>query len=154
MAYKGYRIRIDKDSGITENEEMTVDSLKEFSFNPEGGYSAQGGNKNAGTGDKVNSLRGGAVNAVVTQNAKKALSYGISNYGNLTGDYITQANIQGVIEVGGMIATALTGPVGAIAVAGDLAFKEISRQVDLTKKNREVELLKARTGMMGYSGGR
>ena len=154
MAYKGYRIRIDKDSGRGENEQVDVASTKEFSFNPNGSYSAQGGSSGSGGGEKVNTLKGGAMNAVLSQTAKKALNYGLSNYGNLTGDYVSQANSQGIIEIGGVVATALTGPIGAVAVAGDLAFREISRQIELSNKNRQVEFLRARTGMIGYSGGR
>jgi len=154
MAYKGYRIRIDKDSGRGENEQVDVASTNEVSFNPNGSYSAQGGSSGSGGGEKVNTLKGGAMNAVLSQTAKKALSYGISNYGNLTGDYVTQANIQGVIEIGGMIATAATGPIGAVAVAGDLAFRVINQQVEIAKQNQQVSLLRERTGMIGFSGGR
>ena len=153
MAYKGYRIRISKETGRAENEEMQFNTANEISFNPEGGYSAQGGSGN-GASEKVNSLRGGTVNAIIVQTAKKAISYGISNYGNLTGDYITQANVQGILELGGMVATAATGPIGSIAVIGDLAVREINRQVELTKKNQNTQLLRARTGMIGLSGGR
>lgn len=146
--YKGYRVRIEKGSSEHTTEQVGVDN--EISFNPDGGYSAQ----NQGSGEKVNSLRGGVLNVVLAQSAKRALDYGLSNYGNLTGDYVTQANIQGMIEAGTMIATALTGPVGAMAVAGNLAFKEISRQIEFSNKNRDVEFLKMRTGMVNLSGGR
>lgn len=150
--YKGYRVSITKDGskdGLRNaNDAVSVDT-KEFSFNPNGSASSQN------TSQKINDVKGGAVNTALIQMGQKAISFGLSNYGELTGDYQTQANIQSFIEVGRMVATvAIGGPIGAITVAGELAFKAISQQLELTKKRQETELLRLRTGMSTYNGGR
>lgn len=86
--------------------------------------------------------------------SKQALNYAVSNYGNLTGDYIAQANIQGTIEIGGIVAMAFTGPVGVVASIGAVGIKVASQQIDLYKKNLNTQLLRERTGMNTFSGGR
>jgi len=96
----------------------------------------------------------GIGKAVIANAVNQASQFALSNYGNLTGDYQTQANIQGGLEMVGLGIMALSGPVGAVAAVGSLVIKSINNQIDITKKNQQVELLRARTGMMNYSGGR
>ena len=96
----------------------------------------------------------GLGKAVIVNAVNQASQYALSNYGNLTGDYITQANIQGGLEIIGLGVMALSGPVGAVGAIGALAIKAASRQAELIKKNQQTQLLRARTGMMNYSGGR
>lgn len=96
----------------------------------------------------------GASRTIAAFMGKQALNYAVSNYGNLTGDYIAQANIQGVIEIGGIIAMAFTGPVGVVASIGAVGVKVVSQQIDLYKKNLNTQLLRERTGMNNFSGGR
>lgn len=96
----------------------------------------------------------GMVNALLMDVGSKAISYGVSNYGNLTGDYLVQSNIQGAIDLGRTIGMALTGVPGLIAAVGGLAIKEASRQLEIYKKNQNVSLLRERTGMNQISGGR
>lgn len=86
--------------------------------------------------------------------AKQAVGYAVSNYGNLTGDYIAQANIQGTIEVAGLIALAVSSPVGAVAAGASLAVKIANMSIENYKKNISIAQLRERTGMMSYSGGR
>lgn len=152
--YKGYRISIVKDSNenLQRNPNEVVDvNTNEFSFNPNGSTSSQ----NAANSQKVNNVKGGAVNTALVNMGKQAINYGLQNYGELTGDYQTQANIQSFVEIGRMVATvAIGGPVGAIAVAGELAFKAINQQIDLAKKRQETQLLRERTGVSAYNGGR
>jgi len=86
---------------------------------------------------------------------RQALNYAISNYGNLTGDYVTQERIQAGIEIFSTITMMITGGVpGIIIGAGSIALKAVSQQIDITKRNREVDLLRMRTGTMNFSGGR
>jgi hypothetical protein len=86
--------------------------------------------------------------------AKQAVGYAFSNYGNLTGDYIAQANIQGTIEVAGLIALAVSSPVGAVSAGMSLAVKIANMSIENYKKNISINQLRERTGMIGYSGGR
>lgn len=85
---------------------------------------------------------------------KQALTYAVSNYGNLTGDYVTQDNIQSAIELIGTVALMATGPVGMVAGVGSMVIKASNRQIEVKKRNQEVEFLRMRTGMMDFSGGR
>ena len=92
--------------------------------------------------------------AVIANAVNQAGQFALSNYGNLTGDYVTQQNVQGGLEMFGLGAMALSGPIGAGVTVGTLVIKGVNRQVEIVKKNQNVDLLKARTGMMNYSGGR
>jgi hypothetical protein len=84
----------------------------------------------------------------------KAIQYGISNYGNLMGDYVGQTNAQAAIELVGMIAIAASSPIGfATAIAG-LGIKEVSRQLDVYQKNLNAQMLRERIGLNVISGGR
>lgn len=149
--FKGYKIQLTKGQDTSGPQ-----SFQEVSFNPNGGYYAQGGDNavQQASGGLANSSRGGLANAVVTGIATRAVQFGLSNYGNLTGDYITHARIEGLIEVGGLIMMASTGIIGATAAISSIALKEINRQIDITKKNQDTELLRQRTGMTTFAGGR
>lgn len=85
---------------------------------------------------------------------KQALNYVVSNYGNLTGDYVTQQNIQAGIEIASTVALLASGPVGTVVAAGNIGVRLLNDFMTREKHNRDVEILRMRTGMMGYSGGR
>lgn len=91
---------------------------------------------------------------VAIQVGKQALQYGIQNYGNLTGDYVGQANISAGLQVAGLVAMASQGPVGIAAAAVSLGTQALSYGIDMNKRNRETQFLRERTGMIGFSGGR
>lgn len=98
---------------------------------------------------------GSGLGKVIATNAvKQAASFAISNYGNLTGDYQTQANIQGGIELLGIGMMMMQGPVGVAAAVTSLTLKAVNHQIDLAKRRQETEFLKMRTGMMNFMGGR
>src|SRR5690554_272623 len=126
------------------------------------GGTASGGTTATGipqTGAETSTPRGAPLNnsvgRIIVQNTlKQATSFVFSNYGSLTGDYQTQANIQSGIEALGLIGIASTGPLGAAAALSTVAMKEATRQIDIAKRNRDTELLRQRTGMTNISGGR
>ncbi|MCK9577407.1 MAG: hypothetical protein M0R51_16005 [Clostridia bacterium] len=92
---------------------------------------------------------------IAIQMAKQATQFVVSNYGDLTGDYIQQKNIQGAIEIGGMALMAIKGGVVGVAMAiGTLAVKVAQRSIEIERANRSIALLRERTGMIGWSGGR
>lgn len=96
-----------------------------------------------------------AVLGIVAINtAKTAISYGLSNYGNLTGDYITQDNIQSGLEVFSLAMMASMGPVGIAAATMSVGLKAATRQLDVYNKNTQVNFLRQRVGMNESSGGR
>lgn len=95
------------------------------------------------------------IGKLVMQDAiKKSASFAISNYGDLTGDYVTQANTQAGIELIGMGVSALSSPLGVFAVAGSIALKVANRQIDIGKKRIQTDVLRQRVGMISYNGGR
>jgi hypothetical protein len=127
------------------------------------GESSSGGNDvpmaapNAGGGSsktKTSDDKGGLGKVIAIDAVKRAGQFALSNYGNLTGDYQTQANIQGGLELAGLGAMALSGPVGFAAAVGSLTLKAVSNQIELAKRNQATEMLRFRTGMNSYSGGR
>lgn len=115
-----------------------------------------------GTGKKSSKeeIRDRAVSSqigstIAIQMAKQATQFVVSNYGDLTGDYIQQKNIQGAIEISGMALMAIKGGVVGVAMAiGTLAVKVAQRNIEIERANRSIALLRERTGMIGWSGGR
>ena len=86
---------------------------------------------------------------------KQLASYGISQYGNITGtkslnnelDAITSVFSYGMQIVAG-------GIVGASAVAVQLGTSAINNYISNTKANQEAQLLLQRTGNASLNGGR
>jgi hypothetical protein len=89
---------------------------------------------------------GSASKAIAIHMGKQALNYALSNYGNLTGDHITQARISETLELAGLIAMAASGPVGMVAAAGNVAIKAFNRYIDVRKSEIQANALKVRTG--------
>lgn len=101
------------------------------------------------------SVKDGAVNTALINAGKQILSYGISQYGNVTGNTIKQRQMNDAINVAGYIATiSLGGTVGVIAVATELAINAVSNTIETNKANREAELLYQRSGNATINGGR
>lgn len=84
----------------------------------------------------------------------QAVKWATSNYGNLTGDYLTQTHITEALTIGGSLLIASKSPMGAVAVATSFAVKGIERAIDLKKQAQESEVLRQRVGRVVSSGGR
>jgi hypothetical protein len=80
--------------------------------------------------------------------AKKALQYGISNYGNLTGDYIMQQKISVGVEAASTIALMATGPIGMAAALSSMAFQAITQGIEESKENTKLAFMRERTGAL------
>lgn len=78
--------------------------------------------------------------------AKKSLSYGVSVYGNLTGDYQSQRQMQSAIEGVGLLVMMTQFPLGTIAGAFSLATQTASSVIELVKSNRETAIIRERIG--------
>lgn len=89
---------------------------------------------------------GSASKAIAIHMGKQALNYALSNYGNLTGDYIAQARISETLELAGLIAMAASGPVGMVAAAGNVAIKAFNRYIDVRKSEIQSNAMRIRTG--------
>lgn len=90
---------------------------------------------------------GSASKTIAIHMGKQALSYAVSNYGNLTGDYIGQARINETLEVAGLIGMAVAGGwVGVAAAVGSVAIKAVNRYVDVKKSEIQSNAMRIRTG--------
>ena len=101
-----------------------------------------------------NEASGSVSKLVAIQMGKQALQFGMSNYGNLTGDYVTQANIGAGVQIAGLVAMASQGPLGIAAAVFSLSTQALNNGLDIAKKNREVQFLRERVGMTSINGGR
>ena len=139
-AYKGYKVHITKDG----NETGTP---SELSFNENGGYQAQGGAGPQAAGGGLG-VRSKALNMGLVYMGKQAMNYGLSNYGNLTGDYIMQEQIGAVTELAGMATSVLVGGwLGAVAVTAQLGLKVVNRGIDISKSRTTSNIQMERLGL-------
>lgn len=111
-------------------------------------------------------LIGAAVNA-----AKRTISYGLSMYGDYTGDYVKQAQIDNALEIGSTIlgigasivgGAVVGGPVGAIVsgvvAVANTAVNEILKvntyNLNLAKQNAVASFNSSRIGRILTDGNR
>lgn len=90
-----------------------------------------------------------ARSAVVTMAigyGKKAASYVTGIFGDLTGDYIKQNQVENLINNAATGMMMAQFPVGTIAGAFSLATQTISYYINVDKQNRQTALLKERSG--------
>lgn len=105
--------------------------------------------KKLGETDVVND----AIKVAMIDAGKKVLQNAISQYGNLTGDYISQRRIDNMIKIAGYVSTiAVGGVVGAIAVGSDIVLSIANHSVEVAKSNDMANLLRVRSG--NVNGGR
>ena len=89
---------------------------------------------------------GSTSKAIAIHMGRQALSYAVSNYGNLTGDYIGQTRINEGLEIAGLIGMAASGWVGAAAAVGSVVIKAVNRYVDVKKSEIQSNAMRIRTG--------
>lgn len=96
-----------------------------------------------------------AVNGALLQVGKTLMNQGISQYGNLTGNYYASEVINAVTSIGTDLATiAVAGPAGAVLVAGKYAVQMISSGVDQARKTQEHNYTIERLGQISTKGSR
>lgn len=96
-----------------------------------------------------------AINTALISAGKKIASYGVSQYGNLTGNTIRQRKIDDTLQVASYIGQiAAGGWVGAIAVGVQLTTSAINNETATRKANQQAELLYQRSGNITLNGGR
>lgn len=95
------------------------------------------------------------VGQAVVQLGKRTLSYGASQIGNLTGNYILQNKVDNAITIAGYvgqigvgIATGgwVGGVVSAIAVAGQIGVSAFNYETDRIKSNAQANYLMQQRG--------
>ena len=139
-AYKGYKVHITKDG----NETGTP---SELSFNENGGYQAQGGAGPQAAGGGLG-VRSKALNMGLVYMGKQAMNYGLSNYGNLTGDYIMQEQLSAGVELLTMgLALAKGGALGVLYTGVSLGLKVVNRGIDISKSRTISNIQMERLGL-------
>ncbi len=139
MAAKEYKIKV-------TNEIVGLENGADGTNSPIGGGTAQNQNQTANKLVKK-SAGGGVGKAIAISMGKQALAYATSNYGNLTGDYINQANISEGIEIAGLLAMGISSPVGAAAAIGAIAIRAVNRYIDVRKSETVSANMKERLGI-------
>lgn len=134
--YKEYRISINNNlvglERVTEQKEL---------IQPENVQAA----RTEALAEKTAKM-GSTSKAIAIHMGRQALSYAVSNYGNLTGDYIGQTRINEGLEVAGLIGMAASGWVGAAAAVGSVVIKAVNRYVDVKKSEIQSNAMRIRTG--------
>lgn len=134
--YKEYRISINNNlvglERVTEQKEL---------FQPENVQAA----RTEALAEKTAKM-GSTSKAIAIHMGRQALSYAVSNYGNLTGDYIGQTRINEGLEIAGLIGMAASGWVGAAAAVGSVVIKAVNRYVDVKKSEIQSNAMRIRTG--------
>ena len=86
---------------------------------------------------------------------KQLASFGISQFGNITGAGYLQNELDAITNVYGYgLQIAAGGLVGAAAVAVQIGTSAVSTYISNTKANQEAQLLLQRTGNAALNGGR
>lgn len=104
---------------------------------------------NASTQSIVENTQNSVVKTMAVQMGRQALQYALSNYGNLTGDYVGQSNISAGIEIGSLALMTITGgAVGALAAIGALTVKNLNYYLDVKKSENQARAMRERVGLL------
>ena len=95
-----------------------------------------------------------AVNTALISAGRQIASQGITQFANLTGNYVKAENFNAVLSIGSDIAILATGPVGIIAVASKHAVSMANSFVKQTIAIRDIALQRDRAGYISKRGSR
>jgi hypothetical protein len=96
-----------------------------------------------------------AINTALVNAGKRIASYGVSQYGNLTGNTIRQRQIDNALNIAGYVGEiAVGGWVGAISVATQVGLGAVGDAIATNRANREAQMLYERSGNATINGGR
>lgn len=93
-----------------------------------------------------NAVDNSMIKSLIVDSAKKLAINGLANYGNLTGNYRSQAQLQDAIGMVGTAVQLMNWPVGTIATAVNFANSGINYLIDRNNQRQQVELLIERSG--------
>lgn len=113
-------------------------------------------NKDKITGNaKTSETMKQAMSTALINAGKQMASYGLSQYGNITGTKATSNELDAITSVMGYgMQIVMGGVVGASAVAVQLGTSAINNYISNTKANQEANLLLQRSGNANVNGGR
>lgn len=133
----------------------------EFAESPQNGATATGADTNVPTPNEALPKDNGDANnqqaaknskseanpakAMLKQMTGKVASTALNNYGHLTGDYITQQNIQAVVsEATALGAAVALGPTGIALYATDKVLQGYNYMVQMNQSKRDAEFKRQR----------
>lgn len=93
-----------------------------------------------------NAVDNSMIKSLIVDSAKKIAMNGISNIGNLTGNYQAQSKLQDAINFGATALQLMNWPVGTIATAVSLVNTGINEVVERSNQKQQIELLRERSG--------
>lgn len=86
------------------------------------------------------------INNLIIDSGKKIAMNGISLYGDLTGNYMQQSQIQNYINLGATAIQLMNWPVGTISTAVNLTISGISSLIERGNQKAQIDLLIQRSG--------
>ena len=86
------------------------------------------------------------IKGLIIDSGKKIVLNGLSNYGNLTGNYQAQSQVQNLVNIAGTAIQLMNFPVGTIATAVSLGNTAINELIERNNQRLQVELLRERSG--------
>jgi hypothetical protein len=95
-----------------------------------------------------------AVRVAITNAAKQAVSNGVSQYGNITGDYTTARQINNITSLATDAFLIAQGPVGMIAVAAKYTLSAVNANIEQRNKQIREQFVRDRVGTIVTKGSR
>lgn len=93
-----------------------------------------------------NAVDNSMIKGLIIDSGKKIVLNGLSNYGNLTGNYQAQSQVQNLVNIAGTALQLMNFPVGTIATAVSLGNTAINEIIERNNQRLQVELLRERSG--------
>lgn len=100
-------------------------------------------------------IKSAAITTAVQKTVSTLYGYGVSNIGRLSGNYELQDRVQSTMQGAAYIGAIIANPtLGTIYTVTDMALKIFNEDIERSLRNRDIELLRQRTGLINFSGGR
>lgn len=121
-------------------------SQQEAGIDPVGNVNAKG---------MAKGVNNATSKAVATYIGTQAIRWGLSNYGNLTGDYLAQDALQNAVSLAGVGIAMVQSPIMGGAVAATmLVTAGVNRLVEMGNQERRANSITERVGTIISTGGR
>jgi len=96
-----------------------------------------------------------AINTALIDAGRSIIMQGMSHYGDLTGDYMSQARVNEALGLAGDVLMIVKGGVvGAIAVGAKYATQAINSMIQQRQNNIRVDYMRKHTGYIEAKGSR
>lgn len=102
--------------------------------------------KSTQNSESDNQVAKSAIQSALISSGKQLAMAGLSSYGNITGDYITQQRVQEGVSLASTAWMMTKFPVGTIAGGTSLALGVISNVIQQRNQNLDIDMLRQRAG--------